>query len=201
MGCREAESVLCYRFRREPALRKALRGEAAIATFFAALVEAAREGYPRLICVCRGSRAAAAALYTPPRGPSAAQLARLARLLALLSPRALLDAAAWLARSRAYARALAACSPGCHLLFIASAASGRGYGSEALKAVEEACAREGGLWVTLEVHRRNPALLFYAKRGYEPAAAAVYAGEVYVLMRKRLQARGRNTFGDHSALP
>jgi hypothetical protein len=41
--------------------------------------------------------------------------------------------------------------------------------------------------VALGVHRRNPALRFYAKRGYEPVAAAAYAGEVYVLMRKRLR--------------
>jgi GNAT superfamily N-acetyltransferase len=185
--CRGAEGVLSHRFRSEPALRRALRGEAVVATFFSLLVEAAGRGYPRLVCVCRGSRAVAAALYAPPRRPSAAQLARLARVLALLSPRALLDAATWLARSRAYARALAASSPGCHLLFVASAASGRGYGSEALRAVEEACAEEGGLWVALEVHWRNPALRFYAKRGYEPVAAAAYAGEVYILMRKRLR--------------
>lgn len=178
--------MLSHRFRSEPALRRVLRGEAAIPLFFSILVSSSEGGYPRMACVCRGSRVVAAALYTPPRGAGIPQLARLARLLALLSPRALVAAAAWAARSRGYMRALSSLRPGCHLLFIASAVEGRGYGSAALRMVEEACRAEGGAWVTLEVHRGNPALLFYAKRGYRPVAATEYAGEPYVLMAKRL---------------
>jgi len=179
---------LSYRFMSEPALRETLSGREAIPAFFSILVGSAASGFPRVVCVCRGSTAVAVALYTPPRKPSVAQIARLARILPLLSPRFLLSAAAWVARSGAYARALSAFKPGCHLLFIASAVDGKGYGSEALKMVEKSCADEGGLWVTLEVDRGNPALLFYAKRGYKPVAAALYAGSTYVLMSKKLRA-------------
>ena len=181
---------MSYRFRCEPALRESLRGRAAISVFFSILVGSAGRDFPRVVCVCRGSRAVAVALYTPPGKPSIAQIARLARVLALLSPRFLLAAAAWVARASAYARMLSTFSPSCHLLFIASAVDGKGYGSAALKLVEKSCAEEGGLWVTLEVHRENPALLFYTKRGYRPAAVTVYAGSMYVLMCKRLRVAG-----------
>lgn len=181
---------MSYRFLSEPALRKTLRGRAAIHAFFSILVSSAARGFPRVACVCRGSAVMAVALYTTPGKPSVAQIACLARILPLLSPRFLLSAAAWVARSRAYTRALAAFNPGCHLLFIASAVDGKGYGSAALELVEKSCTEEGGLWVTLEVHKENPALLFYAKRGYRPAAATVYAGSMYVLMSKKLRAKG-----------
>lgn len=190
-SCRGAEAILSYRFRREPALRKTLRSEAAVYAFFAILASSARRGFPRIVCVHRGSKVVAVALYVPPGRPSIAQLARLAGILALLSPRSLLAATAWAARSGAYVRTLSVFKPRCHLLFIASAVSGRGYGSAALELVETLCAGEGGFWVTLEVLRENPALLFYAKRGYRPVAATVYAGSLYVAMCKRLRATER----------
>ncbi|MEM1929505.1 MAG: GNAT family N-acetyltransferase [Thermofilaceae archaeon] len=187
VSCSGAEKVLYHRFRGEPFLAEALKGSRQLYEFFKGLVELARQGYPRLICAKLGTEVAAAAVYTVPERLRARQLVELLKLLLRTAGLRVLFRSLRSARSFwAYAKALRGLEPSGHLLFIASAIEGMGYGSLLLKLVERACARAGCKWIVLEVHVGNPAVRFYLKRGYRPRGSVEWLGARYLLMAKPL---------------
>ena len=184
MTCRLAH-VLYAGFREDPSFRRLLGEPGCVYAFFEVVEELARQGVLTALCLRAGEVTASVAVLSLGARPSRVKLPRgLARLLACLGARGLLNLVAWLAWAPRYARAYSKLERACHLLFIASLAPGRGYGSELLKRVEKACRSAGARAVALEVDVENPALLFYAKRGYTPLTATVFAGRHYLLMAK-----------------
>lgn len=185
--CLGAEKVLYLRFRGEPLLSRTLKSRWHVYELFRTLVEFASYGYPRLICVKRGGRVAAAAAYTVPERPRVVLSLKLLKL-ALLASRwgALVGFLRSIPSFLAYARVLQGLKPSGHLLFIASAIEGKGYGSLLLRILERACARSGCDWLVLEVYAENPAARFYFKRGYRPRLLIEWLGARYLLMAKPL---------------
>uniref|UniRef100_A0A7C4FE84 GNAT family N-acetyltransferase n=1 Tax=Thermofilum pendens TaxID=2269 RepID=A0A7C4FE84_THEPE len=184
MVCKLAR-VLYAGFKEDPSLRKLLGEPGCIYTFFGVIEELARQGVLTALCLKVGGATASAAVLSVGARPRRVVLPRgLTRLLACLRLRGLLTLAAWLAWAPGYARTYSKLGETCHLLFIASLAPGRGYGSKLLREIEKLCRSAGARTVTLEVDTGNPALLFYAKRGFTPLMATVFAGRYYLLMAK-----------------
>jgi len=195
VACKLAH-VLYAGFKEDPSFRRLLGGPSCIYTFFEVIEELARQGVLAALCLKVGGATASVAVLSISARPSRVVLPRgLARLLACLRLRGLLTLAAWLAWAPRYARAYSRLGEACHLLFIASLAPGRGYGSKLLRRVEELCRSAGARTVALEVDIGKPALLFYAKRGYTPLALTVFAGRYYLLMAKLIGEKPQGALG------
>jgi len=193
VACRLA-LVLYSGFKQDPTFRKLLGEPSCVYTLFEVVEDLTRRGILSALCLRVGRAVASAAVLSLGARPRRVVLPRgLARLLACLGLRGLLTLAAWLAWAPRYAKTYSRLGKACHLLFIASLARGRGYGSRLLRQVEELCKSAGARAVALEVDVENPALLFYAKRGYTSLVVTVFAGRSYLLMAKLIQ---RATLGD-----
>ncbi|MCS7104333.1 MAG: GNAT family N-acetyltransferase [Thermofilaceae archaeon] len=186
MTCIGAGNLLYARFFNEPLLAKLFKNREYICEFFQLIVKLARRNFFTLACLRYGSEIAAAAIYVSEIRPSVHVL-ELAKLLAGFSPRVLVSFPSQAREFLNYFKAIRDLKPRCHLLFIASAYKGRGYGSKLLKLVEDCCAKTGYNWIVLDVYLRNPALHFYLKRGYKPITLVKWWGVAYVVMAKRLK--------------
>lgn len=185
--CCGAHRVFYARFKGERALSKVVRGEQALLELFRSLTELASCcGGLRSLCVKLGNRVAAAAIYSVPERLPLRQAPVYLGLLRLFRWSAAAAALRHAGSLLAYARSMRRLERAGHLLFIASAAEGRGYGSLLLKLVERLCARAGCEWLALEVDVCNPAVRFYVKRGYRPHLSIECAGARYLLMVKPL---------------